>query len=258
MNLVYNHDRTTSQNHAHFLRTRADTHTLALLPQWASNNSCCEWLRFVYDQNLWKLNFRAIILKRFSVHIENSLFHRDDLNNTDNIGFPFFGGYKEIQYCIIIIIIILLLLLINIIIISIINITINIYSQTLCVCVWGGGGGFPLLLMISFSLTYHILIKYVCPPPPPPPPPKWILVQTQTHVPENICMLLHDLYGFPPVTSWDHLLGTMLESLASRLELPVGLGLHGVSAFLQNLVHLHSCKSGQKKIIERIIILCNL
>ena len=28
MNVVYNHDRTTSQNHAHSLRTRADTRSL--------------------------------------------------------------------------------------------------------------------------------------------------------------------------------------------------------------------------------------
>ena len=34
--------------------------------------------------------------RNISFHIENSSFHRADLNNNDNIGFPFLGGYKEI------------------------------------------------------------------------------------------------------------------------------------------------------------------
>ena len=32
----------------------------------------------------------------FFVQIENSSFHLGDLNNNNNIGFPVFGGYKEI------------------------------------------------------------------------------------------------------------------------------------------------------------------
>ena len=32
----------------------------------------------------------------FFFYIENSSFHRGGLNNNDNMGFPFFGGYKEI------------------------------------------------------------------------------------------------------------------------------------------------------------------
>ena len=91
------------KNHAHFMRTRDDTHTLALLPhvfycylsglpkEMFEN----DW-GFVFDRTLWKLNSSAIILKRFFIDIENSLFHRGDLNNNNNIGFPFFGGNKEI------------------------------------------------------------------------------------------------------------------------------------------------------------------
>ena len=79
------------------IRTRLHCyHAYSIVTSVGFQKSCCEWLRFAFDQNLWKLNSSAIIFERFSVHIENSLFHRGDLNNNDNIGFPFFGGYKEI------------------------------------------------------------------------------------------------------------------------------------------------------------------
>ena len=50
--------------------------------------SCCEWLRFIVCdqifQNLFPVSFLGIF-----VQIENSLFHRGDLNNNDNnIGLP--------------------------------------------------------------------------------------------------------------------------------------------------------------------------
>ena len=60
---VYNHDRAKSQNHAHFLRTRAEirarcivTTRILLLPQWAPKRAA------------------VVILKKIS----------------DNVGFPFF------------------------------------------------------------------------------------------------------------------------------------------------------------------------
>ena len=95
--LVYNHYRTTSQNHAYSPRT------LALLPRvfycylMGFQKSCCEWLRF---RSIWPKSLKTYSqchhFRDFSVQIENSPCHRGDLNNNNNIEFPVFGGYKEI------------------------------------------------------------------------------------------------------------------------------------------------------------------
>ena len=95
MHLVYNHDRTTSQNHAHFLRTKACIVTMhiILLPQLASKKAVVhDWGFVVFDQNLWKLIPSVIIFRNFCSDIQISeLFHISHY-----IGYPVLGGYKEI------------------------------------------------------------------------------------------------------------------------------------------------------------------
>ena len=102
MNLVYNHDRTMSQKprplsvhkswYAHVCIVT--THIL-LLPQWVSKRAAVNDWGYVFDQNLWKLNSSGIIFRDVFVHIENYLYQGGDLNNNDNIGFPFLEDTRK-------------------------------------------------------------------------------------------------------------------------------------------------------------------
>ena len=102
MNLVYNQDRTTSQKprplsaHKSWICTRLHSmhcyHTYSIVTSVGFQNSCCEWLGFVFDQNLFQChNFKEIFCsyRKFIISL-------GDLNNNDNSGFPFSGVYKQI------------------------------------------------------------------------------------------------------------------------------------------------------------------
>ena len=66
MNVVYNHDRTMSQNHAHSLRTRADTRTL--------------W-KFINESAAHDTSFRAFVVK---IKIQPAKLHKHVLQFSVN------------------------------------------------------------------------------------------------------------------------------------------------------------------------------
>ena len=110
MNFVYNHKRCTLLRHeiclimiARGAKTTPTScvykswYAYSIVTSWTSKRAVVnEWGFIVFAKNLWKLIPSVINFRDFFVQIANSSFYWGDLNNNNNIGFPVFGGYKEI------------------------------------------------------------------------------------------------------------------------------------------------------------------